>query len=121
MKRLGLVLALGLAACAADEGGGGGGGGGGGDSSLTIDNESSYTLIEINLSPTTSISWGPDLLGTEVLEPGDVLELSGIDCNTYDIRVLDEDNDECILDSVDLCLDNAVWQIDDAELAFCAF
>ena len=116
MNRLAsLLLVTSLVACAAED-----------DtdpttSTLMIDNDSSYTLIEINLSPTTSVSWGPDLLGAEVLEPGDVLELSTITCNTYDIRVVDEDSDECILDSVDLCLDNAVWRIDDLELAACAF
>ena len=90
------------------------------DSSLVIENDSSYTFIEINLSPTGTVSWGADLLGAQVLEPGDVLELSGIECGTYDIRVIDEDADECILDTVDLCLDNAVWRIDDVELASCA-
>ena len=114
MKRL-AILTLMLAACATDDGGGGA------DSTLTIDNDSSYTLIEINLSPTTSISWGPDLLGSDVLAPGEVFEASGIACDTYDIRVVDDTNDECILDSVDLCLDNAVWHIDNAELAICAF
>ena len=116
MKRLALLAALTLAACATDEG----------DpidpgSNLSIDNNSSYTFIAIHLSPTTSVSWGPDLLGAEVLIPGEVFEVSGIACNTYDIRIVDEDNDECILDTVDLCLDNAVWSIDDAELASCVF
>ena len=113
MKRL-AALCLVVAACAAEDDGGG-------DSSLTIDNDSSFTLIEINLSPTTSISWGPDLLGADVLAPGEVFEASGIECGLYDIRVVDDTNDECILDSVDLCLDNAVWRIDNAELAICAF
>ena len=121
MKRLALILAIGLAACASDDNGGGGGGGGGGDSSLTINNDSSYSLIGIYLSPTTSVSWGNDLLGSEILIPGEVFEVSGIDCDTYDIRVVDEDNDECILDAVDLCLDNAVWHIDNAELGSCGF
>jgi len=94
---------------------------GDGGSTLTIDNESSYTLIEINLSPTASADWGPDLLGSEVLDPGETFEASGIECDIYDIRVVDDDNDECILDSVDLCLDDSVWTIDDAELAACAF
>jgi len=112
MKRF-AVLFVALAACGTSDDGG--------DSTLTIDNDSTYTLIEINLSPTTSVSWGPDLLGAEVLAPGEVFEASGIDCDTYDIRVVDDTNDECILDSVDLCLDNAVWSIDNAELAICAF
>ncbi|HVK83788.1 MAG TPA: hypothetical protein VM513_06760 [Kofleriaceae bacterium] len=107
-------MALALTACATEEGSGGG-------ATLTIENDSSYTLISIQLSPTTSVTWGPDLLGSQVLEPGDSLELSSIDCDVYDIRVVDDTDAECILDSVDLCLDDSVWTIDDAELALCAF
>lgn len=112
MKRLALVALVALAACGTDPDT---------DSTLTIENRSSFTFIAIHLSPTTSVSWGPDLLGSEVMAPGDKLELRDIACDAYDIRVVDEDNDECILDSVDLCLDNAVWRIDDAELAACSF
>ncbi|MDX2093072.1 MAG: hypothetical protein SFX73_34840 [Kofleriaceae bacterium] len=108
MKRLGLLLAFSLAAC-------------GTDSTLTIENDSTYTLTSIQLSPTSSTSWGPDLLGADVLDPGDVLELSNIECDTYDIRVIDDTDAECVLDSVDLCLDDAVWIINDAELVFCGF
>jgi hypothetical protein len=114
MKRLAVLAGLVLAACGTtDEGSL--------DSTLTIDNNSSYTLIEIYLSPTSNVSWGSDLLGSNVLEPGDAYEVSGIECATYDIRIVDEDHDECVLDSVDLCLDNAVWSIDDGDLALCAF
>ena len=108
------LLALGAAGC------------GGGDddddivdSTLTIDNQSSFTLIGIYLSPTTSVAWGDDLLGADVLDPGESFEISGIACDTYDVRVVDEDSDECIIDSVDLCLDDATWHIDDAELVGC--
>lgn len=116
---LGLSLALlltGAAGCTTDEPGGGGGG-----ASLTIDNESSYSFIEINISPVNQTSWGSDLLGAEILEPGDTFLVSEIDCDIYDIRLIDEDSDECILTDIDLCFDNAIWQIDDAELAACVF
>jgi hypothetical protein len=114
MKRLAMLAAVALAACGTtDESSL--------DSTLMIENNSSYTLIEINLSPTASVSWGSDLLGSNVLEPGDAFRVSQLECDTYDIRVVDEDHDECILDSVDLCLNNAVWSIDDADLALCAF
>ena len=91
------------------------------DSELTIENESSFTMIGIYLSPTSSVQWGEDLLGRDVLEPGDSLEISGIECGVYDIRIVDEDDDECILESVDLCLDQATWSIDDDELIDCQF
>jgi len=117
MKRISLVvvaLAAVLALCSS---------GCGGDpstsSTLTIRNNSSFTFTEINLSPIDQADWGPDLLGAQLLEPGDVLELGDIDCDVYDIRVVDENTDECVLTDVDLCLDDAVWVIDDAELFAC--
>ncbi|MBA3455715.1 MAG: hypothetical protein H0T42_21650 [Deltaproteobacteria bacterium] len=111
---LAIVLAFSVTACAEEDDGSL-------DSTLTIDNDSSYTFVEINLSPENTIAWGPDLLGAEVLNPGEVFEVSGIACDTYDIRVIDEDGDMCIVQSVDLCLENAVWQIDNLELAACTF
>lgn len=105
------VLALSLVGCSDEDA----------DSSLVISNESTYSFIEINLSPIDQVAWGQDLLGTDILAPGEQLETSGIPCGTYDIRIIDEDNDMCILDTVDLCLDNAVWRIDNAELAACQF
>jgi hypothetical protein len=116
VKRLALVslLALGaLGACSDD--------GSDLDSTLTIENESSYAFAEINLSPEDSTNWGSDLLGADILEPGELLEVSGVACDVYDIRIVDDEGDECVLASVDLCLDNAVWSIDDAELAACQF
>lgn len=109
-----LVMGAALAACADD-------GGGSLDSTLTIENESSYAFAEINLSPEDAVTWGNDLLGADILAPGEVLEVSGVACDVYDIRIIDDEGDECILSSVDLCLDNAVWSIDDAELAACQF
>ncbi|HEU0030468.1 MAG TPA: hypothetical protein VFQ53_07545 [Kofleriaceae bacterium] len=90
-------------------------------SMLAIQNDSSFTFVEINLAPIDSTTFGPDLLGANVLDPGERLEISDIDCDTYDIRVVDETNAMCILSAVDLCLDNAVWHIDDTELAICSF
>ena len=116
MNRLALVslFALGtLGACADD--------GSDLDSTLTIENESSYSFAEINLSPEDATSWGSDLLGADILLPGEVLQVSGVTCDVYDIRIVDDEGDECVLSSVDLCLDNAVWRIDDTELAACQF
>lgn len=113
MKQLAIIAALALGACATDEGSL--------DSTLTIDNQSSYAFAEINLSPEDAVDWGSDLLGADILAPGELLEVSGVSCDIYDIRIVDDEGDECVLASVDLCLDNAVWRIDDAELAACQF
>jgi hypothetical protein len=103
------VLALGVAGCSAEDA----------DASLTIENASSYTLVEIYLSPVDAESWGSDLLGSELLEPGDILEVSAIACDVYDILVTDETGADCVLTDVDLCLDDALWTITDEELVAC--
>jgi len=126
VKRLAMlsVLAaslLSFGACTTDSGTGDDGDDDGGDSSLTIDNQSSYAFAEIYLSPEDSGAWGEDLLGSDVLAPGETLELSNIDCDVYDIRIVDDEGDDCVVSSVDLCLDNAVWHVDDSELAACQF
>ena len=115
LKIVAVCAALLASACAAEEDGPPAG------ASLTIDNDSSFTMIEINLSPVNQTSWGVDLLGAEVLEPGDTFIVSQIDCDIYDIRMIDEDNDTCVLPDVDLCFDNSIWQLDNAELAACQF
>jgi len=91
----------------------------GGDSTLTIHNDSSYALYEINLSPVHAQTWGPDLLAGDVLLPGESIEIFDIDCNDYDVRLVDEDDDECVIEDVELCFDDERWSIDDLQLAVC--
>ena len=90
------------------------------DSTLTIQNSSDFSFLEIYLSSVGDASWGRDLLGsTDILSPGETLEISGIECDDYDVRIVDEDQDECIVTEVDLCLNNEFWVVDNSELASC--
>ena len=45
----------------------------------------------------------------------------GLDCSTYDVLVVDELGAECELLGLDVCFDDAVWVIDNAQLAACDF
>lgn len=90
-------------------------------STLMIENNSDFAFVEINLSPVDNVSWGADLLGSDILFPGEVVEIGGIECDDYDIRVVDEDSDECIVEDIDLCLTEDSWIIDNAVLFGCAF
>lgn len=90
-----------------------------GNSTLTIENQSSYAFIEINLSPVSASSWGADILGNDILSPGQAVEISGIECDDYDARIVDDEGDECIVEAVDLCFDDQSWVIDDDTLALC--
>ncbi len=91
-------------------------------SNLVIENNSSFSFLQIYLSPVDAATWGADLLGnTDILSPGEVLEVSGIECDDYDVRIVDEDSDECIIDDIDLCLNNQTFAISDSILLACQF
>jgi hypothetical protein len=82
-------------------------------------NQSKWEIHHLFLSPTSENHWGPDQLGEKVLAKGDELTLTGIPCDEYDVKVIDEDGDECIIEAVDLCNDASYWKITDAELLEC--
>lgn len=64
-------------------------------SSLTIENNSSWSFLYIYISD-PSEGWGDDVLGDEVLSSGETMSF-GFSSGTYDIKIRDEDGDECIL------------------------
>ena len=45
--------------------------------------------------------------------------LNKIPCNTYDIKVVDEDGDECIITGEKFCGNAATWDLTDEELLSC--
>lgn len=92
-----------------------------GDSSFTVANESDYVLLEVNLAPEGSFSWGQNLLGRDVLYPGEAITVDFISCDYYDARVIDDTNLECVIAGLDLCFDDALWVIDNLTLDICAF
>lgn len=92
-----------------------------GDSSLTIINRSNYALVEINLSPTGSRFWGRDLLDSTWLYPGERISIDYINCDYYDVRIVDDTYATCIIVGVDFCFSDDVWVISDAFLDDCIF
>jgi hypothetical protein len=94
---------------------------GDGDSDFTIYNDSNYTLVEINLAPVDQVSWGPNLLRGDVLLPDESLTIVSIECDTYDVRVVDDLGSDCILSDIDLCFDSDGWSVTDEILDICAF
>ena len=91
------------------------------DASLTIDNESDYVLVEINLSRVSNYRWGRNLLRGDVLFPGESITIDYIDCDYYDVRVIDETGLACVITDLDLCFDDALWVVDNLSLFRCAF
>ena len=80
------------------------------DATLRVQNSSDFAIVELHLTPNFSGSWGPDLLRGDVLLPGESITL-GVDCGTYDALLVDEDDVDCELHDLDLCLNDADWII----------
>jgi hypothetical protein len=89
-----------------------------GDSSFTIVNDSSFVLVEVNLTEVDSTNWGPNLLPVDLL-PGDSVEITDIDCDVYDIRVIDNTDCAYYIYDLDLCFDDDTWFLDDGDLDEC--
>lgn len=82
-------------------------------------NNTSFDIYQIFLSPSHESYWGPDQLGDEVLEPGYEFTLSGIPCGSYDLKLVDEDGDGCVIEGDYLCGDAGQWILTDEELLDC--
>jgi hypothetical protein len=92
----------------------------GDDSSLTIENQSDFALVEIRVTQVSNRSWGPNLIGGDVLLPGEAIVVV-LTCDTYDVLVVDEDNFSCELLDLDLCFDDAIWSVTNRTLERCGF
>jgi hypothetical protein len=89
------------------------------DSKVVIKNASNWAIHEMYFSPTSEREWGPDQLGDHTIENGDTFTLNDVPCAAYDVRVVDEDGDECILEDVGLCANEDVWTVTDDDLLGC--
>ena len=81
------------------------------DSTLLVVNDSDYAIFELNLVEEYSDSWGRNYVGAEGLYPGEDILLVDIECDFYDARLIDEDDNVCELYGIDLCFDDATWYI----------
>jgi hypothetical protein len=86
---------------------------------VKVINQSKWEIHHLFLSSSSEEEWGPDQLEDQILVKGDTITLTNIPCDEYDIKVIDEDGDECIIEAVDLCRDNSYWKITDKDLLEC--
>ena len=54
---------------------------------FTLNNRSGHTVVTLNVSPSSSNDWGPDILGVDVLANGESAEIT-----------FDRDEDQCMWD-----------------------
>jgi hypothetical protein len=98
---LALAISCTLAACTTSSGP---------DATLSVDNQSDFQIVELYLTDVGSSTWGPNLLSSGALNPGETLQL-GVNCSTYDAKLIDETNVSCEVDNLDLCLNDSLWTI----------
>ena len=87
--------------------------------SITVANDSNYDINHLFLTPSHEVHWGPDQLGTDVLASHHEVTLVGLECEAYDLKLIDHEGDECVVHDIDLCLQDAHWHLTDGELATC--
>lgn len=86
---------------------------------VKIINQSKWEIHHVFLSSVEDENWGPDQLEDSILGKGDSITITDIPCDLYDVKVVDEDGDECIIEAVDLCGDRSYWKITDKDLLEC--
>lgn len=89
------------------------------DAQVKIVNNSSWDIHYLYISPVDDEEWGPDQLGEDAIASGDSFTLSEIPCDAYDVKIVDEDDDECVIAAVVLCADKDKWVIEDDALLEC--
>jgi hypothetical protein len=88
-------------------------------SNLAIRNKSKWAVHHLYMSATKEDEWGPDQLGSETIDPGETFKLHDIPCNTYDLKVVDEDGDECVIEGEKFCSHEASWSLSEKDLLDC--
>ncbi len=75
---------------------------------ITIQNSTGYTISEIYISPSDTNAWEEDVLDVDVLTDGDDVRIdfrrADNTCD-WDLKVIYDDGEEAIWDSLDLCED----------------
>lgn len=90
------------------------------DSSLTIQNESSFALTSIQFAGEFDTFYSDDVLRGDILRPAEAITVL-LDCGVYDVLVSDETGAECEFLGFDLCFDDDLWILTDADFISCGF
>ncbi len=86
---------------------------------VKIVNKSDWEIHHFFLSSAEEDDWGPDQLGDDVIGTGESFILKSIPCDSYDVKLVDEDEDECVVEAVDICGGAEQWTITNAILLGC--
>jgi hypothetical protein len=86
--------------------------------SVKIENASHYYIREMYLTSVIDPNWRLDLLGTEVLPSGYVFTSQRMAPGQYDLKLVDQDGDVCVVPGVPIGR-GTQWRITDSWLLNC--
>lgn len=78
-----------------------------GEQDFVLVNETGFTIDEMYLSPVTTSDWEEDVLGEDVLEDGEDIEITFFnneDACKWDLKIIDEEGDVVYWKNIDLCV-----------------
>lgn len=78
---------------------------------FTLINKTGVTITELYVSPTNVNDWEEDVLGRDVLKNGERVDIQfsrGENTCKWDLKMVDEDDDEGIWKNLDLCKINEI-------------
>ena len=85
---------------------------------VKITNSSDWALQNFYMSPVDTTEWGPDQLGEDIIATGESFTLKNVPCASFDVKLVDEDGDECVVPAVDVC-GSGGWNIGNDDLLAC--
>jgi hypothetical protein len=88
-------------------------------STITVENDSSFTITAVQVAPSGSVAFGNNLLPGPI-SPGASVTMV-LACNTFDVQITDNAGRTCQLQTLDLCFADAIWHVSDQMLASCGF
>lgn len=80
---------------------------------LVVSNATDGEIVSLFVSDLAGSAWGPDQLD-EPLQPGATVTVRNLEPGLHRIRIIDEDDGECIIDNVPVKAGNTFSLTDDA-------
>lgn len=77
------------------------------DRRVEVINNTGYTIVEFYGSNTGTSNWEEDILGVDVLAPGESVVINFDDSSGYcmfDVKAVFEDGEEVVRDGLDVCI-----------------
>jgi hypothetical protein len=85
---------------------------------LTVVNRSKYTIHELYVALSKSKKWGSDQLGNHSIGTGERFTIKNIPEGTYDLKLVDEDDDSCLASGINFDHDKE-WTLTNAIIENC--